>query len=176
MIEIDFQEKDIEEYLCRNGNLTKWFPNLVVVKQQFKIFDFYIDILAYDKERKCFVIIELKKGELNASAAIQALRYKECMKRKYYRHRFYILLLGHNLNPELNYFVKRYDPSIISYTYNVYYKLYDYSFEEGINFNYICTSQVKTEDYLDKLQARMIEKRETQLENWSKNYGNISKN
>ena len=176
MIEINYQEKDLEDYLCKKENLEKWFPNLVIVKRQFQIFDFYIDILAYDKLAKCFVIIELKKDELNANAFVQALRYKNCLESKYLRRNFYIILLGKNLNSELFYCIKSYDPYDLVERGRVYYYLYNYSFEEGINFHYINTNQIHIQTRLQEIQEQTLIQKKEIITKWSEYNGNIQEN
>ncbi|WP_405316506.1 hypothetical protein [Faecalibacillus faecis] len=161
MIKIDFQEKDIEDYLCNKNNLTKWFEDLIVIKRQFKIFDFYIDILAYHKLFKKFFIIELKKDELNSDTLAQVLRYKKCLECKYLNKKFKILLIGKNLNYNLLYLVRDFNSineSIIE-DEDIFYQLYNYTFEHGINFNWICTQQQKIYEMLDDVFVESDTKR-----------------
>lgn len=176
MIEINYQEKDLEDYLCKEKNFKKWFPNLKIVKRQFQIFDFFVDILAYDNLAKCFVIIELKKNELNANSFIQAIRYKNCLSKKYINQKFYIILLGEKLNPELFYCVNSYDTYRYSVIDTVYYYLYHYSFEEGINFHYINTTQQEIERRLEKIEIKSIAQRVKTIKEWRKYNGDIQEN
>ena len=149
-ISIDFDEKDIEDYLCTDGNLFKHL-DLKLIARQVKIFDFYIDILAYSKLEKCFYIIELKKNDLNAKAYAQVKKYKRLLEIKYFKkHNFKTLLIGQNLAEELFFLVENYQRSKDEYLENIndYYALFNYDFESGISFAWFNKQQRITSDYL----------------------------
>ena len=144
-ITINFEEKDIEDFLCDNDNLESYL-GLKFIKRQVKIDKFYIDILAYSKPEKCFYIIELKKDDLNSKAFVQALKYLRLMNRRYkYKHKFKMLLVGHDLSEELYYNVEKYDIFGNS-DYPFLYTLYHYTFNSGISFEYYDKYQFEIEN------------------------------
>jgi RecB family endonuclease NucS len=104
-IEIDFTEKDIEDYLCKSGNLMKHLC-LRFVARQVDIFGFCIDILGYNEIEESFYIIELKKGNLDTKAFTQIYKYYRLLNIKYNSrknkyHNFKMLLIGQHLSSEL---------------------------------------------------------------------------
>lgn len=149
-ITLNFDEKDIEDFLCKNNNLKFYFPDLKFIARQVKIDKFFIDILAYNKYDKCFYIIELKKGELNANAYTQAIKYKNLMSLKYkYKHKFKIILIGEKLNENLFYIINYYNFSH-PYHCNNTYTLYEFDLENGISFCSYDTLQLQIESYLNE--------------------------
>lgn len=178
-IEITWQESDIEDYLCkktnqgwRKTNLNKLpgCKNLIIVGRQVKVLDFFIDILAYDRASKSFIIIELKKDVLDANALTQAMRYQNILEHLYYGlnspKKFKILLIGRNLNEKLYYIVNKLDDGCFDNDWRelgylnsgIFYTLYNYSFEDGIEFNWHNTRQQEIEYELGDLedQAHLI--------------------
>lgn len=140
-IEINFLEKDIEDYLCEPDNLMKHF-NLRFVARQVEIFGFRIDILAYNEAEKSFYIIELKKDILDAKAFTQVYKYYKLMNVKYnYNkknnyHNFKMLLIGQHLSSELvgvlNNYSRYSEPSSCA----LLYSLFNYDFDSGISFSW----------------------------------------
>lgn len=90
-IEIKMDEKDLEDFLCKEGNLQKYIDkNLILLERQFpvtvynnstgsQIRTYYIDILAWNKWSKQLVVIELKKDDIDTHAINQSLRYKRIL-------------------------------------------------------------------------------------------------
>lgn len=140
-ITISCDERDIEDFLCTDNNLEEYL-DLKYVDNQVKIDRFFIDILAYSKYEKCFYIIELKKDELNARAFAQALKYIRLMNIRYKnKHKFKMLLIGHDLNDELFYNVELYNAEYRTKNYPYLYTLFHYNFQDGISFSYMNKAQ-----------------------------------
>lgn len=152
-IQINCDEKDIEDFLCTDNNLEKHL-GLKYINRQVPISKFFMDILAYSKTEKCFYIIELKKGDLNSKAFTQAFKYAKLMALKYKnKHKIKILLIGENLNEDLYYCVKNYN-IFDSLTDNYYfYTLFHYSFTNGISFNYHNIQQYKIQEMLEDAEC-----------------------
>ena len=161
MAEINFSEKELEDFLCnggRKGNLKKYL-NLEFISRQVNCSTGIIDILAYSKIKKSFIIIELKKDNLDYKAFFQAHKYlrafdykynccekillknkfgKEYLKRK---KRFILLLIGRNLSDELYYSVDHYEEDSEFSTNepesNIFqYALFGFNFRNGISFDW----------------------------------------
>lgn len=148
-ITIQFEEKDIEDYLCACG---LEYLGLKFIARQAKIDKFFIDILAYNKKDKCFYILELKRHVIDSKAFTQALKYHKLMTYKYNgRHKFKTLLIGENLSEDLYYLVSLYNSMPwIKNKHNFLYCLFGYDFQNGINFNIYNTEQNKIEKYLEE--------------------------
>ena len=78
-------EKEIQE--LTENNLQRFF-RLILVKSEFRIGSYRFDTLAFDSEKRSFVIIEYKKGE-DHKATDQASAYLSLMQEKI-NHRFII--------------------------------------------------------------------------------------
>ena len=78
-------EKEIQE--LTENNLQRFF-RLILVKSEFRIGSYRFDTLAFDSEKRSFVIIEYKKGE-DHKATDQASAYLSLMQEKR-NHRFII--------------------------------------------------------------------------------------
>lgn len=146
---IDVPEKDIENFLCKNGgeNL-RLHLGLRLISSQYRTRVGIIDILAYDEKSKRYAIIELKKDLLDYKSYFQAERYKWFMTRykigKRERREFFSVLVGRNLSPDLNYSVEYLDRAFPFYG-ETYYVLFDISLEGGISFNYYSKKQREIE-------------------------------
>ena len=157
-IEIDFTEKDIEDYLCKSGNLMKHL-GLRFVARQVDIFGLRIDILAYNTKDRCFYIIELKKGTLDAKAFTQAFKYCRLMNLKYNfgkhikRHKFKVLLVGQDLNSELIGVLTNYGQFLPVETH-YFYTLFNYDFENGISFYWYSKNE---REFHNKLKEHLYE-------------------
>lgn len=146
-INIDCTEKDIEDLLSYPHSLEAYF-GLRYINRQVKIWKFFIDILAYSPDEKCFYIIELKKGEITAKALAQAIRYQRLLNIKYKgKHKFKILLVGENLHEELHYCVTNYEAGINNSEYN--YSLYAFEIMSGISFSYYNKEQKHIQKILE---------------------------
>lgn len=179
MITIDFLEKDIEDYLCskpspnsRHTRLTSWFKDLIVIKRQYNIEGLFIDILAYHYKLKHFIIIELKKNDIDLQAYVQALTYKELMESKFPNRRFTVLLIAQNLDERLSYIVKEYSESNLQMEKPVLYQLFDYDFENGISFSWFNKLQRTNCEKLNKLRLNYWETKYPYLK--EENDGDIS--
>lgn len=149
MVEVNFSEQEMEDYLCQPGVLESRF-GLRFIARQVNIEGFgRIDILAYHKERKYFVLIELKKGDLDPGAYLQIRRYMAAFAAKYSKV-FRGLIIGKKLDPSLSPVVSYYWED--HYNRDVTYRLYDWSFDDGITFNYSSIHQKDTQTNLETLQ------------------------
>lgn len=135
-VEVSYAEKDIEDFLCEDKNLEKIF-DFRFIDRQFKIYDFFIDILAYSRIEHCFYIIELKKDELDSKAYTQLIKYLILMQHKYKTtHSFKGLLIGKELNDDLHYIVEFYNKYNLSGNRLIKYNLFNFTLKEGISFNW----------------------------------------
>ena len=164
MITIDFLEKDIEDYLCskpspnsRHTKLTSWFKDLIVVKRQYNIEGLFIDILAYHRKYRTFVIIELKKDNIDLQAFVQALTYKELMQAKFPNKKFAVLLIAQYLDERLSYIVKEYSEPNLKIGVPVLYQLFNYDFESGISFSWFNRLQRENEHKIIELYKNFWE-------------------
>lgn len=153
MISIDFAEKDIEDYLCKDSHLDIWFSDLYVIKRQYNIEGMFIDILAYQKRFKRFVVIELKKNIIDSQAFTQVLTYKTLMEAKFPNRRFTILLIAQNLDERLSYIMKEYSDDNFRRGEEFLYQLFDYDFENGISFSWFNKIQRANENKLLKMRS-----------------------
>lgn len=148
MAEINFQEKELEDFLCdggRKGNLLKYL-GLELIARQFQIDNNFIDILAYSKYDKSFVIIELKRNNLDYNAYFQCLKYIQKFKHKYYKFNVIGLLIGQKLSNELEdiiYFINPKTNTIkdVKNISTIFYNLFNLDFKNGISFNYYNVNQ-----------------------------------
>lgn len=136
---INVSEKDLEDFLV--SNIQKYHPDLKIIKRQFRTACGIIDLLAKDTSlsygNNVYVVIELKIGELDASAVCQVLRYTQYLNSEMSKNGkrfFYPLLIGSSVSEEISKLVCFYNDE-----YNdTFYCMYDlFSFDlKGINFGY----------------------------------------
>lgn len=158
MVEIIITEKELEDYLCKDENLAQHL-GLKFVARQVKIEDFgCLDILAYSHQLKQFVLIELKKGQLDAAAYLQILRYKRAFTAKYDRE-FKTLIIGDALHADLHPVVHHYESDEANSDVN--YTLYSLDFNKGIDFSYYSTTQLEKEDAITALSYMAHDKKYT---------------
>lgn len=153
-ININLSEKELEDFLCSNNNLDEYLGLKFIARQVSIPPVGIIDILAYHKECKCWVIIELKKDLLDTSAFCQLSSYlnyyrttKSYIKFKNFRRerKFCGLLIGRNLDSNLIKCVNYYagvNCEIINY------RLFSATLENGINFTYYNEEQENIENSL----------------------------
>jgi len=154
-IEINISEKELEDFLCFGENLEKYLGLKFIARQVQIPPAGIVDILAYDKESKCFVIIELKKDLLDANALIQGMAYlkyyQEIKKLNYFtmsrKRNFSLLLIGKNLDDNLIKIIKLLHEQEIEDN-KIYYKLFGLRISSGINFDFY---NVKQETYDEKI-------------------------
>lgn len=157
-MQIQFSEKELEDFLCKDKNLEKYL-GLKFVARQVNISPVgIIDILAYDKKAKCWVIIELKKANLDIYAYVQGMSYLNFYKKTKSeievkglsrKRDFALLLVGDNVDSSIHKVVKHYnfhDEWIISN--ETHYALFGVDFEKGIDFTYQNPTQI---DFQDKI-------------------------
>ncbi len=142
---IDFQERELEDFLCEGKNLEKYL-GLRFIGRQIKTPNGVLDILAYNKKCKVFVIIELKRDLLDFNAYLQVERYAhylnmmKCGARG--RRVFQRLLVGKTLHSDLSFLVDYYSGHKFSpYYERVQYRLFSFSFTEAIAFTYFNNKQ-----------------------------------
>lgn len=150
MVEINITEKELEDFLCKDDNLENYL-GITFVARQVKIEEFgYLDILGYNKITEKFVLIELKKGMLDASAYLQIERYNKAFSLKYNRE-FDKLIIGDNLHSDLHHQVQYYEcdeekPCVT-------YRLYKIEFEDGITFRVYSVGQKKLQEAYESLEG-----------------------
>lgn len=143
---INVSEKDLEDFLV--SNIQKYHPDLKIIKRQFRTSCGIIDLLAKDTSYRygdnVYVVIELKIGELDASAVCQVLRYTQYLNSemsKKGKRFFYPLLIGSSISEEISKLVCFFNDE-----YNdTFYCMYDlFSFDlKGINFGYYNINNLK---------------------------------
>lgn len=157
-ININLSEKELEDFLCSNNNLEKYLGLKFIARQVSIPPVGIIDILAYHKESKCWVVIELKKDLLDASAFCQLSSYLNYYKKtksfinyKYFQRerKFCGLLIGSNLDENLYKCVNLYnsyneyiDDSLINYC------LFSATSENEIEFIWYNSDQQNIENSL----------------------------
>lgn len=156
MPNIQFSEKELEDYLCADDGQALWEHfDLRFVARQVKTSLGIIDILAYCKFSKTWVIVELKLDKLDYKAFFQAQRYKHFCEMEWpgrkEQRKFVTLLVGSNLSEELFYSVRYFNRADYQqerrplYGQN-FYRLFAWNFEDGISFEYQNAEQTKIED------------------------------
>lgn len=145
-------ERDIEDYLCQTGRLEKHF-GLTFIDRQIRIENFGIlDILAYNKFTKCFVLIELKRDVLDATAYFQLERYGKAFSAKYHR-KFQKLLVGKSLDALITHGVEYFDAGD-HYRETTQYRLFNADLDKGVCFNYQSTHQENEADKICDLAIK----------------------
>lgn len=158
---INFSEKELEDFLCRDNNLEKYL-GLKFHARQVRTPVGIIDILAYgprwveadpdyyvDRRYRQWFIIELKKEKIDTDAYFQAMRYKHFFNscRNSCGSRTYIpLLIGNGLENKLDFVVNKFEPKQqVYYKHGIFYTCFSFDFETSISFNYISPSQRRIE-------------------------------
>lgn len=159
MAEINFTEKELEDFLCSDNQLEKRF-NLKFIARQVNTLFGIIDILAYSKLEKCFYIIELKKDYLDYKAFFQADRYLKYFTHKYRDNKkFKVLLIGQNLRDELHYIVENFGNNSDSDKYM--YSLFALDFNTGVDFDY---HDKRQREISEKLNELLMDAEDKQIE------------
>lgn len=171
-INLDISKKQLEDFLCSGKNLEKYL-NLKFIARQVAIPPIgIIDILAYHKDSKCWVIIELKKESLEESGFCQLYSYlnyynitKSLIQYKDFQRtrKFAGLLIGSTLHNKLEKLTYFYDHSFI-YSNDIRYTLFNFSLEDGVSFAFCSQSQQDIEDQLNNIACFNDIKREGILE------------
>lgn len=136
---VNVTEKDLEDFLVLN--IQKYHPYLRIIKRQFRTSCGIIDLLARDTSHCCgdnvYAVIELKIGELDASAVCQVLRYTQYLNSemsKNGKRYFYPLLIGSSISEEISKLVCFYNDEYKD-TFYCMYDLFSFGIK-GINFGY----------------------------------------
>lgn len=136
-MEIVFQEKELEDFLCRDGNLEEYL-GLRFVARQVKTPNGIVDILAYNPDTKSFVIIELKRDQIDLAALVQITRYRHYFQsQRQPKHgmrgrNFQCLLIGKSLHSDLNFIVEYWESE---HDYGrIFYRLYGIKFDQPLSF------------------------------------------
>lgn len=156
MIEINCSEKDIEDFLCKENNLERHL-GLRFLARQFTTPLGIVDIVAYNKNTKRFVIIELKKDALDSKAFFQMERYRHYFKTSEHKkwfgapphkeeRKFDCLLIGKDIAQDLYYSVEIWDCVDDLRYASMWYTCFSYGFDTAIAFNYSQPGQRKIQD------------------------------
>ena len=162
MPQMTFSERELEDFLANEKNLLKYL-GLRYIARQVKTKAGIIDILAYSKYSKSFVIIELKKDALEFSAYEQVHRYQHALnvayntdyKKKY--KKFTKLIVGMSLHPHLYYLVKHYESDCDYNQTDTYYALFGVSFDSPLSFTWYNPAQSEIEaevPYIDFFEGQ----------------------
>ena len=110
-MKIELLESEVEDVIFEGQLLEKY--NIKCVKRQVKLGGAgIVDILGWDRSRKCWVIVELKRDTVCTKAYAQGMRYRNwldemmdersCGRQRPY-NKPYVLLIGQHLADELNF-------------------------------------------------------------------------
>lgn len=147
-MQITFSERELEDFLCTGKNLEKYLGLKFVARQVNIAPAGIIDILAYHKQSKTWVIIELKKDIIGDGALLQILSYLNYYKatnpefeyKDFLRKRkFSGLLVGSSLDHNSN-FIRKILCSKHSLSHRegaICYTLFRINLETGISFDYM---------------------------------------
>lgn len=164
-INIDLSEKQIEDFLCEDNNLEKYLGLKFIARQVAIPPVGIIDILAYNKQTKTWVIIELKKDNLDESAFCQLFGYVNFLKQTKYKdifgeitqHKFVGLLIGKHLNDKLNKIVKIYNEDVLDPedTFSgLFYKLFNFTLTNGFELSWYNQNQFETQEEIRYIADR----------------------
>lgn len=142
MPEIQFSERELEDFLSKDGNLEKYL-GIKFISRQVKTPVGIIDIIGVHRTTFDWFIIELKKDKITPDAYFQIDRYY-----KYFHHTkkkyFHRLLIGNGLDSTLNYSVSCYWRDLESYDpMERYYTVFGIDFDKPLSFAYGATGQMK---------------------------------
>jgi hypothetical protein len=156
-IEINISEKQLEDFLCFGKNLEKYL-GLKFIARQVQIPPIgIIDILAFHKDSNSWVIIEIKKGNLDESAFCQLYSYlnfyrqtKSFIDTGHFqrKRRFVGLLIGRHLDDKLIKVVSLKDDY---FNQDISYLLYNFDLAKGLEFAWYNKNQKNIEDALFEL-------------------------
>lgn len=171
MTKIEVLEKDVENFLCKDGNLKKHL-GIKFIANQFRTPVGVIDIVGYNVCTKRFVIIELKKDNLDVDALLQLTRYREYIEMKIQErntsilHKNFLnkinrsvidykvdyLLLGRRLDSKLHSTVEYWDwDRDISLQFKMFYRIFNFTLESGVRFDYYSVDHEKHIDTMGVL-------------------------
>ena len=164
-INLDISEKQLEDFLCSGKNLEKYL-NLKFIARQVAIPPIgIIDILAYHKDSNSWVVIELKKSNLDESAFCQLYSYLNFYKQTksfidighFQRTRkFSGLLIGSNLDNKL---IKVVNFNNDCFNEDISYLLYNFSLDNGLQFTWRNMNQKYIENTLLSIKNSNEQKR-----------------
>lgn len=158
---IEFSEKELEDFLCKDNNLEKYLGLKFIARQVNIAPAGILDILAYDENNKIWVIIELKKGLLDLTALAQGLSYlrfyqetkKDITNFKTFQRsrKFCLLLIGSNLDNPLRKVVKNFS-DYESEDGKLMYSLFNMELESGVSFSFYNCEQNAYDKRLDDIR------------------------
>lgn len=160
---INIVEKDIEDFLYKYINC--FYPNIKVLKRQFRTPVGVIDILAKDLEVKdSYIVIELKIGELDSDAFCQVLRYTQYMNSEMSKNKrvFYPLLIGNSLSDSLKKLVAHYE-GCFDDTFYCQYDLFNFTFD-GLQLRFYNRENKNNIDSIYKKQESLIQRLNEKIE------------
>lgn len=167
-MEAVFSERELEDFLCEGKNLEKYLGLKFVARQVNIAPAGIVDILAYDKSTKTWVIIELKQGPLDHWALMQGMSYLNFYQsvRKYsyispHARSFGLLLIGDNLESSLDKVIDSFIKNTIR-DGKITYSLFNLDFESGISFKY---SSARQNEYSRKITALVSKITDIRLSN-----------
>lgn len=165
---------DYQDYVATN--LKQFDDNLEIIQEQLRIEDSLLDILCYNKEEECLVIIELKNKIATTSVLGQAINYYhlviesgikeeiERQKGKSIKDKPKVLILANKFDEDLI--------NTIEYIDGIDIKLYifnnDIGKQEIVKDNY---KNIRYNlQYIDKSKDKLFEKIRKEIEHYSKYY------
>lgn len=158
------KEKSIEDFLCKDNNLEKHL-GIRFLRRQYRTSVGIIDILGYCKNKKKFVIIEIKKDEITSKSFFQINRYNfifnklendrwhnsyfnPIRRNRPFRKRVRkaeLLLIGNSLHESLFYSVELWAADETLMYASTSYILYNIDEKSEISFNYYSFKQNKVQ-------------------------------
>lgn len=143
--EITCDEKDIEDYLYDN---LESVLGLKPIARQYNVGGQFIDILAKSPKMGIYYCIEIKKGNLDAKAYAQAIKYCRLMaqnKDEKNKRIFYPILIGCSLSSDLFYNVNYfYEPEYECPSF-CGYRIFDFCPNKGVGFDFRSEEHEKCE-------------------------------
>jgi hypothetical protein len=152
---LEISEKEVEDIIFEKQLLEQHDIKCVFRQKNLGVAGI-ADLIGWDRENKTWVIIEIKKGVIDAKAYAQAMRYQQALCR-YLDERCrpfnppYILMIGGSLADELRFLTDIVDDQTRS-SLKSYYTCF--MVEPKLRLNYHLAAQV---DYADKLYEEVCE-------------------
>lgn len=148
--DIIFEEQDLEQYSIKCIGRQVAFGKAGIV-----------DILGWDRERKCWVIVEIKRDRLCSKAYAQGMRYRDWLEGQLANRaasrgigfkKPYTLLIGAELADELNFIsdICRGDVSQGGCCYSLF------QVEPVLNLNWFSPAQRRYAEHQDKLPTKLL--------------------
>jgi len=186
---LEISEKEVEDIIFEKQLLEQHDIKCVFRQKNLGVAGI-ADLIGWDRKNKAWVIIEIKKGTIDAKAYAQAKRYQRSLtgymkKRvlaqgrnfiKFEQHKPYIILIGDSMSDELRFLKSLNDDDGYRTSDLDYYTVF--KVEPRLNIHWSSTSQLEynekfheeMEDNFEKLEAAaFIREAREEIENGKEN-------